>query len=419
MSSEHEHEHAYPIPFLEEARIHELRALNVLDSEGDPEFDRITRLAAALLDAPIAAVSLVDADRQWFKSCVGLDTRQTSRDVAVCAYAIMSDDVFVCTDLSKDARFRENPLVTGEHHLRFYAGAPIVTRNGFRLGSLCVIDTTPRDMPKRNVLASLRDLAQLTAETIEARAGRDPARSSPADGEDHAEAAKETFLALLSHELRTPLNAIIGFSGVIAQMSQSPNNNANLAEYAGLIEQGGYTLLERIETMLNWSQISRGEIALRERHVAVREVIDRGLDAVYDLTRGDGYPEVSISTPADCPRIHCDPEQIAHAVENVVRNAVQVSPTGGEIRISVECGPGIAIVVEDQGCGMTEDAIARALGHFRHVETDPTRPRDGLGLGLPLSRKIVEMHGGRLTIDSERDAGTRVTFRLPAYRLET
>ncbi|WP_260492785.1 GAF domain-containing protein [Pseudoalteromonas maricaloris] len=131
------------LPKNEPARLHALRELAILDTKPTLELDRITQFTAHVFDAPIALVSLVDKDRQWFKSRFGLDAEQTSRDVSFCGHAILEDTVFVVSDTLEDPRFMDNPLVLNAPHIRFYAGAPIILSSGFRVGTVCVIDLEP------------------------------------------------------------------------------------------------------------------------------------------------------------------------------------------------------------------------------------------------------------------------------------
>lgn len=158
-----------PIPADDETRLDALRALRLLDTPVEETFDRITRLAARTFDVPIALVSLVDRDRQWFKSRHGLEVAETPRDVSFCGHAILADDIFVIADARRDERFADNPLVTGEPHVRFYAGCPLRAPSGERIGTLCLIDRNPREWPEGDAEA-LRDLAGTIEEHLSWRA---------------------------------------------------------------------------------------------------------------------------------------------------------------------------------------------------------------------------------------------------------
>jgi PAS domain S-box-containing protein len=157
-----------PYPVNEQQRLATLNSYAILDSPPEAAFDRITRMAARIFNVPIALISLVDTNRQWFKSCYGLDAQETSRDVAFCAHAILGNEVLVIPDATLDPRFANNPLVTGEPHIRFYAGAPLHTREGFNVGTLCIIDTKPRAFTpeEREILA---DLSALVVDEMQLR----------------------------------------------------------------------------------------------------------------------------------------------------------------------------------------------------------------------------------------------------------
>jgi phosphoribosyl 1,2-cyclic phosphodiesterase/CheY-like chemotaxis protein len=154
-----------PVPADEDRRLASLRALKILDTEAEDRFDRITRLAAALLDTPIALISLIDEERQWFKSCYGIKAAETSRDVALCAHVVYDREPMIVPDALLDARFADSPLVVDEPRVRFYAGCPLILADGACIGTLCVFDTRPR-APADPDLARLRDLADLAVREI-------------------------------------------------------------------------------------------------------------------------------------------------------------------------------------------------------------------------------------------------------------
>jgi len=185
-----------PLPADEAERLSKLRSFAILDTDSDPKFDRIAEMARRQFDAPIALVSLVDESRQWFKARCGLSATETDRDVAFCAHAILQDSVFCVLDALADPRFSENPLVTGEPHIRFYAGAPLKTQDGYSLGTLCVLDTQSRDSFSEDDQRLLSDLAAIVIDHIEIRT---LAAQVVDDVQPHIEAKSE--LEELQHRL--------------------------------------------------------------------------------------------------------------------------------------------------------------------------------------------------------------------------
>jgi diguanylate cyclase (GGDEF)-like protein len=155
-----------PIPVDEVARLNTLRSLNILDTMPEERFDRLTRMARRMFDVPIALISLVDANRQWFKSCQGLSVSETSREISFCGHAILGDEILTVPDALADERFHDNPLVLGEPKIRFYAGCPLWV-NGRKLGTLCLIDRQPRDFDADD-RSLLRDLARMAEQEIAA-----------------------------------------------------------------------------------------------------------------------------------------------------------------------------------------------------------------------------------------------------------
>lgn len=153
------------IPQNEAERLHALRTLQILDSSHEERFDRVTRMAKRLFNVPISLVSLIDEDRQWFKSVQGLDITETSREVSFCGHAINHDGLFIIPDALDDERFHDNPLVTDGPNIRFYAGCPLKIRQGVNIGTLCLIDSKPREMDEED-RQLLQDLGEMIEQEI-------------------------------------------------------------------------------------------------------------------------------------------------------------------------------------------------------------------------------------------------------------
>lgn len=152
-------------PLDEQTRLATLRSLDILDSLPEERFDRITRLAKRIFNVPIALISLIDADRQWFLSSMGIEVKETSRDISFCAHAILNDEFFIVPDASLDSRFNDNPLVTGSPNIRFYAAHPISAPNGSKLGTICLLDQLPRKFTDEDIQL-LNDLVQMVEREI-------------------------------------------------------------------------------------------------------------------------------------------------------------------------------------------------------------------------------------------------------------
>jgi GAF domain-containing protein len=169
----------FQIPPDEVERLAALVNYGILDTDFEESFDRITRLAALVFDVPISLISLIDSHRQWFKSQIGLDLRETERNISFCTHAILQEDVYEVQDAANDPRFAANPLVTGGPKIRFYAGAPLKTPEGFAVGTMCVIDRRVRAPLNEAQKIALQDLSGIVVDLMEARRLKRHAAKAP------------------------------------------------------------------------------------------------------------------------------------------------------------------------------------------------------------------------------------------------
>ncbi len=232
-----------------------------------------------------------------------------------------------------------------------------------------------------------------------------------------ANRAKSEFLANMSHELRTPLNAIIGFSGMMSDRMFGPLSERYL-DYANIIGSSGKHLLAIITDILDLAQADADKLVLAEERVDLGEVVELGSSIVQDMARRariDFRSEIEAPLPA----MIGDPAKLTQILVNLLSNAIKFTAPGGKVRLKVErpAHRGITLRVEDTGIGMAADQIPIALAPFGQIESNLTRKHDGVGLGLPLTKRLVELHGGTIEIDSEPGKGTIVSAHLPEERL--
>lgn len=236
---------------------------------------------------------------------------------------------------------------------------------------------------------------------------------------ESASRAKSDFLAIMSHELRTPLNAIIGFSEMLEDEALGPIGNARYLDYAEDIRVSGKHLLSLINDILDLSKAEAGAMELNEEEVDLRSIIESCIAMVRPRT-DQAEIKVVIDLEADLPILRADERKLRQAVLNLLTNSVKYSSVGGEIRITgTATGSGLRISIADQGIGIAAGDIPKALSPFGQIDSPLNRRTTGTGLGLPLAKRIVEVHGGRFEMDSEFGKGTTVTFEMPAHRLVT
>lgn len=361
-------------------------------------------------------VTLVDAGRQWTKAGDGLVPQSLPRASSLAAYAILSDDPLIVADAIQEPRFVDNPLVRGEPRIRFYAGQPLHSPDGRRVGSLELIDRVPRAMDPSH-LAMLRDVATLVEGELSPGSDTDAQLRAVTEELEHLLRVKGDLVSIVGHEFRTALTGIQGFSEMMRDGSFTP---AEMKEFATDIHKDALRLNQMITDMLDLDRIESGRVGLNLGTVDLNSLVNEQVERTRALAPMN---PVRTELDASLPPAYADAEKLSQVLENLLSNAVKYSPTGGPITVRTSVYGGMArISVSDEGPGVApehQEAIFERHGRAPTVQTKKVR---GTGLGLPIVRQIALLHGGRAWVESSLGFGSTFHFSIPlggpAGRLE-
>jgi two-component system cell cycle sensor histidine kinase PleC len=229
---------------------------------------------------------------------------------------------------------------------------------------------------------------------------------------------KSEFISNMSHELRTPLNTVIGFSKLLAESERRKLREEDVVEYARLIQDAASHLLALINDILDISKLQSGRFTIEAREVNIDEIVEAVVASFHQQATDAGI-SLGMQASGALSVVRGDPVKLRQAISNIVSNAVKFTQSGGQVFIDVRTltdGTTI-VVVRDTGVGMDEDEIKVATTPFGQVDGGRARWREGAGLGLPIAMALVELHGGKIEIQSAKSMGTEVTFTLPSPRL--
>lgn len=395
-------------------RLDALLATGLLDTPPEEEFDRFTRFAARIVGAPVALVSLVDGERQFFKSALGLGEpwatkRETPLSHSFCKHVVADASPLVIGDAREHPELRDN-LAIRDLGVIAYLGMPLVTMEGRALGSFCAIDTTPRQWTPEDISA-MRELAEMVMERIELRLAAKRLQ------EDYIalrtlEMHRDELVHMLVHDLRNPLTSIImGMETLVRAPGLSDKDRA----FGGVATRGGLKLLEMINTILDVSKAEAGRMTLDLADASVPALVATACEQLESMAAARTVSLKAEVAPGLAP-LRADAEKLRRVLVNLIANAIQHSRGGGQVSVRAEPDPGcggVRFVITDAGYGIAPEAFDRIFEKFGQTGGRKIKGVVSTGLGLPFARMVVETHGGRISVESELGRGTAFSVALP------
>ncbi len=443
----------YPLAVNEKHRIAKLRQYGVLNNDNEPAFARLTELVKLFFDFPIVTIAFMDEETQYLRAVHGLGSIcTTAREIAICNYTMLSNNVFIVPDLADDERFARNPLVTKAPFLRFYAGAPIILYEGnitYRLGSLCIMDTKPNYSFDDKQAKQLAQFAEIAADALQLQEKQLQAK--------RADKMKSDFLANMSHEIRTPMNGIIG----MVEMLNDTKLSGEQRDCVDNIQISTEHLLSVINGILDLSKVESGKMTIEavpmNLSMVCRDVVN--LFAVKARQRGltlDYHYTEQLS-----PYMKGDPVRLKQVLTNLVNNAIKFTREGGRVSINVTqaslsyCKPAtlkdavdatsnpisstnhtshtindvinpavdceemsLCIDITDTGVGIKPESLDAIFDAYNQADKSTHRLYGGTGLGLSICKSLVTLMGGHIWVSSVVGVGTTFRVLLPLPILE-
>lgn len=400
-----------PLPPNEQERLEALHEYHILDTLPESDFDDITRIASEVCHTPIALVTIIDADRQWHKSNRGLMLASgepeidSPRKTSFCAHAILTPGhEFVIPDAKNDVRFADNPSVTGEPFIGFYAGIPLVNPEGFALGTLCVMDHKANTLSESQ-LVTLKALARQVVCQLELRRKNALLKEKQAELQN-AYSDLEKFSYIASHDLKSPLNNIISLTHLLKDdYSNVLNDEGN--EYINFLNDSAYQLSDLVNGILHYSKSSQLLLEDKE-YINVTQLIQEVISLQVVPENCLIYYETSGK------QIFTSRIALKQILLNLLHNAIRY---GNQENLKIELifsetSTHYTFEVKDNGPGIEPKNQAKIFDLFERLQKN-THNADGSGIGLAIVKRLVEKLGGNIKVVSDVGMGASFIFQLP------
>jgi signal transduction histidine kinase len=388
----------------EEQRLEALKSYEILDSSPELDFDAITLIASQICEVPIALISLVDEKRQWFKSHRGLDATETSRDFAFCAHAILDqENYFEVQDTSLDLRFYDNPLVTDGPKIKFYTGVPIVNKDGFALGTLCVIDRVARQLTIEQKKA-LKALALQVIGQLELRKNLRELEEVNAQLKRKNEEISR-FAYIVSHDIKAPVRGMKSVAEIILE-DHSDTLNTDVKKGLNLIKNRADQLTNLVNGILNHSVLEKDEIKIET--INLPEFVEN----IFDMISAPN--DVSLKCNILVNEINTDAVYLHQIIQNLVNNALKYNDKERvEVLLTIYAeGDKVILLVKDNGIGISEVHQKKIFEIFQIIAYKDRNGMKGSGIGLATVKRLVEKLKGEISVTSSVGEGSEFKIVL-------
>ncbi|PRP67361.1 sensor histidine kinase [Nonlabens agnitus] len=393
-------------PANEKERLNSLRRLKILDTISEDQYDNITELAAFVCGTKNAIISLIDEDRQWFKSKVGINVCETDRDISFCSHAInQPDEILEIPDTTKDERFIGNPLVTHpETPTIFYAGVPILSVDGYAIGTLCVLHDEPKELTSSQRKA-LKNLARQVEQLFKLHVANQALEISQKHLQKHNTLLKD-FAATVSHDMKMPLANLIVTSDILNKKYSALIDDDG-RQYLGYLKKSSLSLSDYITNILSHYESSSHDIEDRTTFN-----LNDVLEDIVELINIKHHCEINL--PEVNHTIYCNQVALEQIFLNLISNSIKYNDKEETI-INLEAdihSSHYEFRIIDNGIGIPQDKISYIFELFNTVGEYDRDGNQGHGIGLSTVKQLVESLGGSITAKSELGVSTTFTFTI-------
>lgn len=391
----------YIIPNNDTERISKLRAYDILDTPEEDTFNKIAILAAQIFNTPIAQVTFVDEERVFFKTNISpLQASEIDRKDSFCSIAILNNDVTLFKNTLEVPELIDNPFVLMQNGVRFYAGAPLKTPEGLRLGTVCVLDVEPKEVTEQQ-LKMLETLSAIAMDELELRLATRKAMRTQTD-----------MMNRIVHDLKNPNTTISLSAELIKKKADDPKI---VADFADRIKRSANSVLTSLNNLLDLSQSENASFRLNAQEIDVLSLLET-TKRNFELIAAQKQQEIIISCNCS-PVLLADPIRLQDAFENLLSNALKYAYPNTDVFINLSSIDNELIVeFKDQGQGLLAEDMDKLFIKFSKLSALPTGKEHSNGLGLSIVKMLIELHHGKVWAESEgKDKGASFFISLPIH----